>query len=239
MENNIVTKDISQIHLNHLFFHYTYKSNLSTIFENGLEPRIGANSLYVEKTPKVFFVEGEKGIITIMDVWLKWLTGKISAGQLKYWLGTVIYMRIPFCIKAIPNHMLKKSLSSKGKRMVAIKKMKDILDNSVFLILNLEEFVDFDYDDIDEVKATYYESFLKLLYPSSSNLKDKKMEYWNMHTYSNKIIEPSKISLLKNQDCYVANDILIHIIERNIDYVKMNCEFLYEYYLYMKGLKGC
>ena len=40
-------KDISKIDMNNTFFHYTAKNNLSTIIKNGLEPRIGKNSLYV------------------------------------------------------------------------------------------------------------------------------------------------------------------------------------------------
>ncbi|MCM1052661.1 MAG: hypothetical protein NC483_01610 [Ruminococcus sp.] len=239
MKVDIISKDISKIDLKHSFFHYTSKQNLETILKNGLEPRIGENSLYVEKTPKVFFTIGEKGIITIMDVWLKWLTAKISTGKFKYWLGTVIYMRIPFCIKSIPNNMVKKSLASKSKRVVAYAKMKEILDNSVFLILDLQENIDFSYDDIDEVKRTYYESFLKLLYPSNSDLNNCKMEYWNMHTYSNKIIEPKKISLLKNQDICNANSILISLIEKDIKNVQTNNKFLYEYYIYVKNLKSC
>ncbi|MBP3635624.1 MAG: hypothetical protein J6J17_04155 [Bacilli bacterium] len=233
MSNDIIVKDISQIDLKHSFFHYTSKQNLDTILKNGLEPRIGENSLYVEKTPKVFFVEGEKGIITIMDVWLRWLTSKSNVNKFVYWLGT-FYMRTPFCVKGIPNSIVKKNLNNIKKRNKVYSKMKKILDNSIFLILDLEENIDFDYNDIDEVKDTYYESFLKLLYPSSSNIKDKKMEYWNMHTYSNKIINPLKISLLKNNDNYIANDILINIIENNIEYIKINCEFLYEYYIYIK-----
>lgn len=233
MKDLILAKDITEIDLKRTFFHYTCKHNLSTILKNGLEPRIGENALYVERTPKVFFAEGEKGIITIMDVWLRWLTAKISTGKFKYWLGTVIYIRIPFCIKSIPNSMVKKSLNSKKKRLIAYSKMKDILEESVFLILNLEENVDFDYNDIDEVKKTYYESFLRLLYPKSSNLKDHKMEYWNMHTYTNKIIEPQKVMLLKDGDVESANKILIGIIKKNLEYIKKNCEFLYEYYLYV------
>lgn len=239
MKRDIIVKDISQIDLKHSFFHYTSKQNLDTIIKNGLEPRIGENSLYVEKTPKVFFAKGEKGIITIMDVWLKWLTGKISTGKFKYWLGTAIYMKIPFCIKSIPNYLVKKSLSSKEKRYKAYAKMKEIMDNSIFLILNLEENIDFDYNDIDEVKMTYYESFLKLLYPSDSDIKDKRMEYWNMHTYSNKTIDSKKISLLKENNNDNANDILINIIERNIEYIRDNYEFLYEYYTYIQNQKSC
>lgn len=235
MNKELIVKDISQIDLKHAFFHYTNKQNLDNILKNGLEPRIGENALYVEKTPKVFFAQGEKGILTIMDVWLKWLTGKISTGKFKYWLGTSIYMKIPFCIKSIPNSMVKKSLSSKEKRLKAYMKMQEILDNSIFLILDLKEHIDFDYNDIDEVKKTYYESFLRLLYPSDSNLKDEKMEYWNMHTYSNKTISPKKIALLKIDDNYSANYILKSIIEKDIKYVKNNYEFLYEYYTYIKN----
>ena len=233
------TKDITQIDVKHAFFHYTNKHNLDTILKIGLEPRIGENSLYVEKTPKVFFSQGEKGMITTIDVWLKWLTGKINASKFKYFLGTAIYMKIPFCIKSIPNNMVKKSLADKKKRLRAYVKMKEILDNSIFLVLDLKENMDFDYNDIDEVKKTYYESFLKLLYPSDSNLKDNKMEYWNMHTYSNKTIVPQKIALLKNQDNYDANNILVNIIEKNIEYIKNNYEFLYEYYIYIQSLKSC
>lgn len=227
----IIFRDISEIDLKHSFFHYTNKNNLSKILENGLQPRIGENSLYVEKTPKVFFVEGEKGIITIMDVWLRWLTSKSGTNKFIYWLGT-FYMKTPFCIKYIPNIVVKRNLNNQKKRNKVYLKMKKILDNSIFLILNLEENIDFDYRDIDEVKNTYYESFLKLLYPSSSNLKDKKMEYWNMHTYSNKAIECEKIRLLKDGAKCEASIILTKIIEKNIEYIKNNCEFLYEYYNY-------
>jgi len=107
MKTDLITKDISEIDLEHSFFHYTNKQNLDSILKFGLEPRIGESALYVEKTPKVFFAKGEKGIITIIDVWLKWLTGKINTSKFKYWFGTVIYMRLPFCIKSIPNRWLK------------------------------------------------------------------------------------------------------------------------------------
>ena len=236
MENNFLCKDISEINLEHSYFHYTNKQNLYTIFKNGLEPRIGENSLYVEKTPKVFFVEGEKGIITIMDVWLKWLTSKSSFNKFIYWFGTM-YMRIPFCIKCIPNYIVKRNLKDTKKRNKVYEKMKYILDNSIFLVLNLTPKEDFDYNDVDEVKNTYYESFLKLLYPSDSDIKNVKMEYWNMHTYSGKVITPQKISILMDKNNYCANTILTKIIENNIDYIKKNYDFLYEYYIYIQKLK--
>lgn len=235
--DKIAIRDISQIDRMHSFFHYTDKRNLDGIMKKGLEPRIGENALYVEKTPKVFFVEGEKGIVAIMDVWLKWLTGKLSTSKFKYRFGTAVYMRLPFCIKSIPNVLVKRSLASREKRLKSCKKMKEILDNSVFLVLGLEEKVDFDYDDIDEVKQAYYESFLKLLYPRDSNLRDSRMEYWNMHTYSNKTVTPQKIALLKDQDNCDANSVLMNIIEKDLDFVEANYEFLYEYYAFVQDLK--
>lgn len=222
-------KDISQIDMNNTFFHYTNKNNLNSIIKNGLEPRIGKNSLYVEKSKKVFFSKGENGILTLVDVWLRWLTSKYGINNQIYCFGT-LYMRMPFCIKGIPNYVVGKSLKNKNKRIKVFNQLKNILDNSVFLILDLEENLDFSYNDIDEVKDTYYESFLKLLYPSTSDIKDKKMEYWNMHTYSNKVIDSSKISLLKDNNEYYASKILKQLIENNIQYVKQNLYFLYEYY---------
>lgn len=58
------------------------------------------------------------------------------------------------------------------------------------------------------------------------------MEYWNMHVYSNKLIEFEKISLLKDKNEYSASKILANLIKNNILYVKENLPFLYEYYIY-------
>lgn len=60
MKRNIIVNDVSQIDMKHTFFHYTNKKNLDNILEKGLEPRIGKNSLYVEKTPKVFLWKVKK-----------------------------------------------------------------------------------------------------------------------------------------------------------------------------------
>lgn len=70
-------------------------------------------------------------------------------------------MKMPLCIKSIPNYVVRRFLKNRNKRVKVFNQFKNILDNSVFLTLNLEEDVDFNYDDIDEVKDTYYESLLK------------------------------------------------------------------------------
>lgn len=65
MKDNIIVKDISQIDLEHTFFHYTAEQNLDTILQNGLEPRIGENALYVEKTRKYFLWKGKKELLRL------------------------------------------------------------------------------------------------------------------------------------------------------------------------------
>jgi len=231
---NSIAKDISDVDLGRAFFHYTSRQNIPSILESGLKPRIGDNALHVETTPKVFFAKGEEGILAMMDVWLKWQTGKIYVGKFKYWFATSFYLRLPFCIKSIPNHMTKKALSTKERRLVAYAKMKKIWDDSVFLILDLEEGVDFSYNDIDEVKASYYESFLKLLYPKDSNFEDQRMEYWNMHAYPYKTIDPKNIKLLKTRENYDVNNVLVDIVDKVPDFTKEKYEFLYEYYNYIR-----
>ena len=71
-----------------------------------------------------------------------------------------------------------------------------------------------------------------IVYPSDSDIKNVKMEYWNMHTYSGKVINPKKISLLMDKKNYSANTILVKIIENTLDNIKYNYDFLYEYYIY-------
>ena len=54
-----------------------------------------------------------------------------------------------------------------------------------------------------------------------------------MHTYSDKVIEPSKIKLLQYQNDISAEKILRYLIESNFNYVKENCDLLYKYYGYI------
>lgn len=229
------TIDIKEIDEN-TFFHYTNINNLESILENGLEPRIGPNSSFVEKTKKIFFVKGEIGIIDIIDVWLKWITAKGRASKIKYILGT-LYLRFPFRNEKIPNNIILRNLNDKSLRKKTYQYMKDTLENSVVLVLDLKENIDFSYDDIDEVKSRYYESLLKLLYTKKSNIKDKRVEYWNMHTFKNKKIVKEKISVLCKRKTINANIIIKTIIENNISYVKNNCEFLYEFYTFLTKTK--
>ncbi len=62
-----------------------------------------------------------------------------------------------------------------------------------------------------------------------SDVEDIAMEYWNMHTYSDKAIDKNKISLLKVNNNYSASDVLIYMANKNNQYVIEKCPFLYEY----------
>ena len=110
------------------------------------------------------------------------------------------------------------------------------MENSVFLVLNLEEGKDFSYDDIDEVKnQKYSRNQLKYIYSYDSNVNNSKQEPWNMHTFFNINIAPSKISMLQYNDSVNANKILMFMIERNIAFVENSLPFLSKYYKYISN----
>ncbi len=233
MNSKINTCDISNIDLDNVFLHYTNIQNLNSIIDNGLIPKIGINAKVIEKSKKIFFSIGDKGALVIMDSWIKWLIAKPKS-NLIYWVGAYL-LKVSFFPKIIHKTIISSNKKSKNKSKWAYRKLKNILDNSIYLILNLEENIDFSFDDIDEVKAfsNYPPSYIESLYAYDSNVLKKQMEYWNMHTFSNKVIEPYKISLLTYEKKYNASDIIKYLIEKNLNFVKKNCEHLYKYYNYI------
>lgn len=67
---------------------------------------------------------------------------------------------------------------------------------------------------------------------NKSNVNDNRMEYWNMHTFSNKTISPEKIHLVKVGNCYKAIKILEYM--RKHTHIKIKRELP----LYMNILNG-
>ena len=55
------------------------------------------------------------------------------------------------------------------------------------------------------------------------------MDYWNKHTFSNVIISPSKISLIKLDNSYNCLDILLWMIKNNKLDIKVLSPYLYEF----------
>lgn len=52
------------------YFHFTLEKNLKSIRENGLIPNKGQNAKYIEKTKKIFFVEGLDNLLILLDCWI-------------------------------------------------------------------------------------------------------------------------------------------------------------------------
>ncbi len=212
--------------------HYTNIKNLESISKKGLQARIGKNSKVIEKSKKVFFSVGTKGALVIMDTWLKWLVARPISNVI-YYIGAFL-LKVPFFPKIIHKVIIRLN-KNRVKYRWAYKKLKKILDNSVYLVLDLEENIDFHYNDFDEVKKYnhYPQSILKDVYAIDSDVLDPKMEYWNMHTISNETIEPRKIRILKFNDEICASIILKYLIEENADFVKDKCRLLHQYYEYI------
>ncbi len=232
MIDKVPCVNLDKIDFKNVFLHYTNSNNIDSIFKYGLEPRIGENSKGLEKSKKVFFTIGDKNALIIMDVWLKWLMSR-PKNKYIYRLGAY-FMKQPYFPKFIYDVIFKFYHHSSQKFFDACDTLKKILEDSCYLVLDLQEGVDFDFEDIDEVKSqSFPKRFLEGVYKYNSNLNDNKMEYWNMHTYSNKVIEPQKIKVLLFQNEISAEKIVKYLVENNFDYVKKNCELLYKFYNYV------
>lgn len=230
MQNKYKELDISLIDLENSFFHYTNKNNLDNIFKNGLKPKIGKNSFGLEENKKVFFVKGQKGILKIMDIWIKWLILR-PRNDFIYYCGTIT-MGFPLFPKIFHEICFNKWTKSKNKKERAFKDFNNILKNSVILKLNLIENEDLDYNVLDEVKSKkrYRKKYLSMIY-SEEELKTTYVDFWNIHTYKEVVISKEKISLVKDRDEYCLNELLRTISKNNIEYTNQ-LVYLKEYLEY-------
>ncbi len=55
LKDKINIIDLKNINWDTVYLHYTNKSNLNDIIENGLQPRKGINAKVIEKSKKYFF----------------------------------------------------------------------------------------------------------------------------------------------------------------------------------------
>ncbi len=243
---NIKVKDIQEIDTHFSFFHYTNKDNIESIDNNGLLPKIGNSAVGIEMTEKIFFAIGDKGLFSIFDSWIKWLIAKRlidlpgKKADIPFYCFCTFIMRLPLIhhvVGFIVNFIVWIELKCKPFRIKSFKIMKEILDNSCLLILDLKEEVDFSYKDIDEVKAQRFnKKMLKRVYAKQSKMASKKMDYWNMHTFSNINIPPDKITLLKLDASDNCLDILLWMVKNtNID-LKILSPTLYEFLEYYRLL---
>lgn len=236
---NYKTVEIEKLEKN-VFLHYTNKSNLDNIMKKGLEPRIGDNAYGFESHEKVFFTVGITNSLILMESWLKWLIAKsgidLPGKKLDRPMSNFAHKIIK--IKIFPqfliNMFVKLELNTKYKKINAYKTLKEILDNSVYLKLDLENNVDYIFDDYDEIKnSTYNRNLLRLMYSYNSDVNDKQMEYWNMHTIFEKTIEPYKISIVTVNGSSKASDILEYMRRNSEIKIKKELPYLYGYFKWL------
>lgn len=243
---NITIKDIQDIDTHFSFFHYTNKNNIENIDKNGLISKIGDSATGIEMTEKIFFAIGTKGVFSIFDSWIRWLIAKRltdlpgEKADIPFYRFCTFLMRLPLIhhlVAVIVNFVVWLEFKCNFFKIKSFQIMKNILENSCFLVLDLEEDVDFSYQDIDEVKAQKFNrKLLKTVYAKQNKMNSKKMDYWNMHTFSNVTISPNKISLIKLNDSYNCIDILLWMIKNTKVDLKTLAPYLYEFLDYYKLL---
>ena len=229
MYNSINIKDIDK---ESVFLHYTNKDNIKNIFEVGLLPKIGKSAKNIELNKKVFFTEGFDNTLLLMDSWIKWLILRPKSNFV-YKCGCY-YMTHKIFPKIIVDLIFKNWIKNDRKLKYACKKLDNILENSVFLKLDLVENIDFSYDDIDEVKnQPFSRKQLSYVYTYGNDVNDSKMELWNMHTFKNKLIEKEKIKLVEFNNSRCAKDIILYMVDNTELSIENKCPFLFKYLNYI------
>lgn len=213
------------------FFHMTDEHNLENIEKVGLIPDIGAHAKYIEKSKKVFFVEGLDNFLILFDCWINCYF-YIPIIPFIYKLGA-FFLRKKWFPMIIADGYFGTLKKSKLQRKRAFKIFDKFLDNSIVLKLELEENVDFKYDDEDEIKSRGYQKrHLELMGYSKaySTLNDNRMDKWNLHTITGHGINSDKIKMCYLEDGkYKLRDIFNYCLENtNIDIAKI-CPVLWDY----------
>ncbi len=222
----ITTKDMDTT-----FFHFTKESNLKNITKNGLLPFIGKHSKYIEKSRKVFFLEGLDNLLILFDCWINvyYYMPKIP---FIYTLGAYLLKKkwFPMFIADGYFGVLKKT---KLHRKRAFKVFEKLLDHSILLQLNLEENRDFSFEDQDEIKYRGYKKrHLEIMgySPMYSSLDSGNMDHWNMHTFSNHGVDSTKIKLcqLKNGSTKLTDIFKYCVLNTHLD-LENKTPILYDY----------
>lgn len=218
------------------FFHFTDEKNLNNISKNGLIPYIGSHAKYIEKSKKVFFVEGLDNLLILFDCWINvWYYMPVI--PFIYTLGSH-FLRQKWFPQIIADGYFGVLKKSKIHRKRAFKVFDRLLDNGILLQLELEENMDFKYNDFDEIKLRGYKKrHLELMGYSKrySSLNSADMDRWNMHTISDHGVESKKIKL-----CFLGNnnkslrDIFDYSIKNTKLDLEVTCPILYDYIVNQK-----
>ena len=194
------------------FFHFTGEENLMNIQEVGLQPRIGFNSNGLEKTSKIFFSKGFDGLLQNLDVWIKYKFHRAfnEVDGYGFYKGKTIEERKRLIEEWGKEFLSKDYLKDDEKKEKVFEKIYEGIKTQKYLLLDLEEGIDFKYDDIDEIKEYNLEEknkgnstryiYAKEMYGNYSNVDSNIVDKWNMHTLPNYGVAKEKISKVITKD---------------------------------------
>lgn len=222
---------LNDIHSN--YFHFTWKSNLASIEEKGLLPKKGYHAKYLEETEKVFFVQGLDNLLVLFDCWINVYKKIPILPDLKLTYGlSSKAMRSKYFPMFLVDFYFKIIKNSKRHKKYAYKIFDKLLDECVLLNLDIEQGIDFSLSDKDEIKSRGYRKrhLIELGYSEKySDINSNKMDNWNLHTLSNKGIDPNKIKLCSINNSTNIRDIFNYILENTKLDLKDICPVLYDY----------
>ncbi len=141
--------------LNSNYFHFTRESNLCSIEEKGLLPKISFHAQSLEDTKKVFFVQGLDNLLILFNCWIN-VCEKYPHIPDVFKLGTKIRGKNKFS-KIFINIYFKWTEINKLHKFIAYKYFDWFLKKYILLNLNIKESIDFSFDDIDQIKAKKYD----------------------------------------------------------------------------------
>lgn len=188
------------------FFHFSPAAAISSVEEKGLEARIGNHSKAGEKTEKIFFSKGIIGALEACDVWIKWMMNNGYSEKDSYGLyhGKTLEERKNSIETWNKEFLSREYLKDSAKQRIIFNLVYESLKKQVYYKLDLIEGVDFNYNDIDEIKErtalkkdqgdfSHY-IYQKEMYGYFSDVDSLVMDQWNIHTKANKGVEKEKIS---------------------------------------------
>lgn len=211
------------------FFHFTQLKNFSSIRSKGLIPTIGNNAKYLEKNPKVFFVNGLDNLLILFDCWIN-VYEKLPLIPFFYTIGSRL-IRFKWFPKFISDTYFK-FVSKYKHRKRAFKVFDYLIQNSILLQLDLKENIDFKWDDNDEIKLRGYhkDHLITMGYSLDySDINTTIMDKWNMHTLKNRGVNKKKLKLCYINNSYKLVDIFFYALNNTKLDLEKTCPTLYEY----------
>ena len=228
--NKYYLKDID---IKNNYFHFTEYSNLDSIKRDGLLPKKGKHAGVLEDSEKVFFVKGLDNLLILFDCWINVYKKKplFKESSVLLRLGSNV-MRSKFFPKFWVDIYFKVTKDSKIHRKVAYQVFDKVLEDCILFKLDITEGVDFNLDDIDEIKSRGYKKkhLITMGYSKEySNVDDNTMDEWNLHTKSNVGVSNDKILLCYYKDSYKMKDIFVYALNNTSLKIDKVCPVLFDY----------